>query len=223
MVSGENYSFLIPSQDHKPIYDGDKGPNTGGMGAYAPIKLVDAELMNKVENKIVKNIMSGLKAEGINYVGIIYVGIMVVSGEPYVLEFNVRFGDPETEAVLPMMKSDLLEKILLMKENQQFDFEWKKGYCVDVVLASKGYPGNYEKGKEIIIDKDMPSDISIYHAGTVSKDGKLFTNGGRVLNIAAIDDNIISARKKVYNAIKYISFENMYFRNDIGLKEEHRE
>ncbi len=222
MVNKDKYAFLIPSQDHKAIYENDKGPNTGGMGAYAPTTLISQDLLKKIENKIIRPLIEGLLKEGINYNGIIYVGIMVVKDDIYVLEFNVRFGDPETEAILPLMDNDLLENILLMKEGKDFNFKWKDGYCVDVVLASRGYPGQYEKGKEIFIDYNKLNDIYIYHAGTKIINNKLYTNGGRVLNVVAIESDIKKAREKVYNAIRYINFENMYYRKDIALKEELR-
>ncbi len=223
LISGENYAFFLPSQDHKQIYEGDRGPNTGGMGAYAPTTLIDNAILKKCEEKIIKRVIEGLIDEGLTYTGILYAGIMVYKNEPYVLEFNVRFGDPEIEALIPLLKSDLLETILLVKNQENFKLEWEKGYCVDVVLASKGYPGKYEKGKEIFISSEIPDDIYIYHAGTVIRGNKLLTNGGRVLNIAGKGKRIKEAREKVYSAIKYISFENMYYRRDIGLKEEKRQ
>ncbi len=220
VVSGNNYGFLIPSQDHKAVFEGDKGPNTGGMGAYAPTAVIDEKIIEKIERKIVIPVLEGFEAEGINYNGILYIGLMIDGGEPSVLEFNVRFGDPETEVVLPMMENDLLEALYLLEEGSKVDFKWKKGCCIDVVLASEGYPGKYPKGRVIEIDKNSISeDVYVFHAGTELKEGKIYTSGGRVLNVAAIGEDISDAGRKAYETVSKIHFDGMYFRKDIGYKE----
>jgi len=229
LLNRENYTFLIPSQDHKQVYDGDKGPNTGGMGAYAPTKLIDDTIMKKIEDKIVKRLINGLKIEEINYCGVLYLGLMIVEKEPFVLEFNIRFGDPETQAILPLLEDDLLEIILKIMEGEKLKLKWKDGYSVCVVLASKGYPGEYEKGKEIKFSSRHVAnsewkDIIVFHAGTKKKNGKFYTNGGRVLNICGRENSIKKARETVYSFIEEnVYFEGMHYRRDIGLKEERRE
>jgi len=229
LLNGENYVFLIPSQDHKPVFDGDRGPNTGGMGAYAPTKLIDVDIIKKIEEKIVKRLITGLQNEGINYKGVLYLGLMIVEKEPFVLEFNVRFGDPETQAILPLLEDDLLEVILKIMEGENVELKWKNGYSVCVVLASKGYPGKYEKGKEIKFSGRHVAniewkDIIVFHAGTKKKNEKFYTNGGRVLNVCGTSSDIKKAREIVYSFIeKNVYFEGMHYRRDIGLKEEKRE
>ncbi|MBA7684020.1 Phosphoribosylamine--glycine ligase [subsurface metagenome] len=223
LVSGNNYSFLISSQDHKPIFDEDKGPHTGGMGAYAPTSIIDESISDKIKKKIVEPLMDGFSRENIDYSGVLYLGLMIDKSEPYVLEFNVRFGDPEAQAILPLLKDDLIEVVLKMKHGENVELNWRRGSCVDVVLASKGYPGKYQKGIPISINRDnLPDDVYLFHAGTELKDGNFYTSGGRVLNVAAVGEDIFKARDKVYNAIPNIHFEGMHFRRDIGLKEVRR-
>ncbi len=218
MISGEKYVYLSPSQDHKPVFDGDNGPNTGGMGAYAPTSAISSSVMEKIDRKITKPVIDGLKERGIDYRGVLYLGLMIHSEEPGVLEFNVRLGDPEAQAVLGLMESDFLEAVLDLMENRKPDIKWKDGYVVDVVLASGGYPGSYRKGMEISMG-DIDEDIMLFHSGTRERDGVLYTDGGRVLNVAAAGKDIERAREKVYGAIEKINFEGMHYRTDIGLKE----
>jgi phosphoribosylamine--glycine ligase len=220
LISGDNYSFLIPSQDHKAAFEGDKGPNTGGMGAYAPTSLITEELLKRIDKKIMNPIMEGLKKEGLDYSGVLYLGLMLDGDDINVLEFNVRFGDPEAQVIFPMMENDLLEVILQMQRGEKLDLQWKQGCCVDVVLASEGYPGNYPKGRIINIDNSViPEDVCLFHAGTEYKGGNYYTTGGRVLNVSAVGSDIANAREKVYNAISNISFDGMHYRKDIGMKE----
>ncbi len=220
LLSGDNYSFLISSQDHKPVFEDDKGPNTGGMGAYSPTSLIDEEVMEKIKVKIIQPLIEGLQAERIKYSGVLYLGLMINKKEPYVLEFNVRFGDPETETILPLLENDLLEVILKLQAGEKIKLVWKEGSSIDVVLASEGYPGKYPEGRLISFKAEqLPSDVFIFHAGTEFKDGNFYTSGGRVLNVAAIGNDIYEARDKVYNAISNIHFDGMHFRKDIGLKE----
>jgi phosphoribosylamine--glycine ligase len=222
LLNGENYCFLISSQDHKPVFDGNKGPNTGGMGAYAPASLIDSAVMEKIDRKIMEPLIQGLGKEGIRYFGVLYLGLMIMDGEPRVLEFNVRFGDPETQAILPLMKNDLMEVLVEVAQGKKIELEWKNGYCVDIALASGGYPGKYEKGKKIFIPESTSENVCLFHAGTELKQDGFYTSGGRVLNVAATGDDIFQARERVYSAVKDIQFEGMHFRRDIGLKEQNR-
>ena len=210
---GANVKLMVSSQDHKRIFDDDKGPNTGGMGAYAPAKTCP-EL---VSGSIFENFLTGIKKEKLNYKGIIYAGIMLTAEGPKVLEFNVRFGDPETQALLPLMKNDLLDLFLATVDGElkKYKIIWVDGYCVSVVLASGGYPGKYETGKEIFRLKKI-KDAVVFHAGTKFENGKYFTNGGRVLNVSAIDTTLDKAIAKVYGNVEKIKFENMHYRRDIG-------
>ncbi len=222
LSDGENVLALTPSQDHKQIYDGDKGPNTGGMGAYSPAPVVDREIFNYCVDRIIKRTVLGMKKEGTPCRGVLYAGIMITEDGPKTLEFNVRFGDPETQAILPRMKSDLVDLILGTLEGNLADkkIEWSDKTCVCVVMASGGYPGSYEKGKEISGIKEAESldDIVVFHAGTKKEGQKILTNGGRVLGITGLDKGIKGAIKRTYKAVKIISFDNMYYRKDIGFK-----
>lgn len=222
-IDGNTIIPLIPSQDHKPVFDNDQGPNTGGMGAYAPAPLVNQEIFGKIMKKIFIPLMNGLKQEGKIFKGILYAGLMIKDSEPYVLEFNVRFGDPEIQAILPRLKTDLAQLIIATIEAklENFSLDWEEKYCICVVLASKGYPGNYEKNKEIIgLEKieGLP-DIFVFHAGTKKLDGNKFvSSGGRVLNVVALGENLSAAQRKVYKAIENVYFEGMHYRKDIGNK-----
>lgn len=219
---------LVSSQDHKRILDGDRGANTGGMGAYAPAALVNKEIFDKIIDKICIPLIKGLKNEGKIYKGMLYIGLMIKDGSPYVLEFNVRFGDPEIQAILPKLKSDFADVILKVVDNklEGLKLEWDDRVCLCVVLASGGYPGTYEKGKEIAgLEKiDGLRDLLVFHAGTKQEDSginelqkpRFFTNGGRVLNIVGLGKDIREAQQVVYRAIEGVSFDKMYYRKDIG-------
>ena len=217
---GKNIVPLASSQDHKRIYDGDRGRNTGGMGAYSPAPVVTDEIEQKVNSEILQPLISGLNKEGKTYIGMLYVGLMLSEGGPKVLEFNVRFGDPETQAILPRLKSDLTEAMVATIEGNldKIGLVWDRRPCICVVIASGGYPGNYEKGKEIFgLDKAAKlEDTVIFHAGTKKEGERYFTSGGRVLNIAALGEDLEKARTRAYQAIEKINFEKMYFRRDIG-------
>jgi phosphoribosylamine--glycine ligase len=219
LLNGENYSFLIASQDHKPVFDNDQGPNTGGMGAYAPASLIDGEILQKVDKKIMVPIIQGLKREGICYYGVLYLGLMIKDREPYVLEFNVRFGDPETQVVLPLMESDFMEVLLELERGEEPRLSWKSGYCVDVVLASGGYPGGYQKGKKISLPENINEQAILFHAGTQMGESGFYTSGGRVLNVSGLGEDIFRAREQAYKLIQNIHFEGMHYRRDIGQKE----
>jgi len=222
LCDGKNVLPLISSQDHKAVYDGDKGPNTGGMGAIAPAPVVNSRVLGKVIDRILNPLVNLFIKRGIEYRGVIYAGLMIIDEDPYVVEFNCRFGDPETEAVLPLMESDLGKLLFLTSKGDlsNTEIKCKDGYCCDVVLCSGGYPGKYEKGKEIhglekLKDK---RDVFVFHAGTKKEDNRLLTNGGRVLNIAAIGNTLQKAIERAYEHVKMINFEGMHYRKDIGFK-----
>lgn len=217
---GKNIVPLASSQDHKRIYDGDLGANTGGMGAYSPAPAVTDVLKQKVNTEILQPLLCGLNNAGKIYVGMLYLGLMLTEGGPKVLEFNVRFGDPETQAILPRLKNDLVEVMLATIEGNldKITLLWDSRPCVCVVLASGGYPQDYEKGKQIfgLQEAAKLADTVIFHAGTKKENENYFTSGGRVLNVAALGDNLEKAKARAYEAIEKINFEKMYFRRDIG-------
>ncbi len=222
LMAGENYTFLLPSQDHKPLNDGDMGPNTGGMGAYAPTSLITKKILKKIDTQIVKPVVEGIKREGMKYYGVLYIGLMLVDNSLYVLEFNVRFGDPETQAILPLMDSDLMEIFLKIKSGEKTKIKWKNGFCVNVVLASEGYPGTYKEEIKITMPDSSEEEVFIFHSGTVYKNNSFWTAGGRVLSVSATGQNINTARSKVYNVVSKINFNGMHFRKDIAKKEVDR-
>lgn len=219
VTDGEDIKLMAIAQDHKRAYDGDTGPNTGGMGAYSPVPFVGKELIEKIMRRIIYPTVEGLAKEGIVYKGVLYCGLMVdKSGEPYVLEFNCRFGDPEAQAILPLLKTDLYEVIGATCESllRKVKIEMFENFSTAVVIASKGYPENYEKGKEITGDLSEKDDSIIFHAGTIVKDNKLLTNGGRVLNVVGIGNTLRKSLEIAYGRIENISFEGMFYRKDIG-------
>jgi len=222
ITDGENFIPLVPSQDHKPVFDGDVGPNTGGMGAYTPAPVVNEKLQTKIFDQVLGPIIQGLKAEGISYRGVIYAGLMINGEDIWVLEFNARFGDPETQAILPLMESDLLPLLMAASEGDLSGVEvkWRDGAAVCVVIASGGYPGEYQKGKEIhgLEALGGEKDIIVFHAGTKRVDGKFITDGGRVLGVTAVGSDIRDAIERCYRAVEKIEFENMHYRRDIGQK-----
>lgn len=205
---------FISSKDHKQIYDEDKGPNTGGMGAIAPNPYVTEEVIKEFNEKILNPTLKGIKEENFDYKGIIFFGVMITKNGAYLLEYNVRMGDPETQAVLPLMDSDLVELIeaSLNNELSSFDLKWKNGNCCCVVAVSEGYPGKYEKGFKI----NMPKEVDSFIAGGIFKGGNLLTNGGRVLCTYAVENNLEDSINKAYEEMNKIDFHGMYFRKDIG-------
>jgi phosphoribosylamine--glycine ligase len=210
------------SQDHKAIYDGDKGPNTGGMGAYSPAPVLSDDFLKQIEKTILKPTIDGLRKEDCEYRGVLYCGLMMTESGPKVLEYNVRFGDPETQVVIPRLKSDIVPILLACADGElgKTKAEWTDEAAVCVVLASKGYPGNYEKGKPIEgLDKasKIPGAL-IFHAGTATKNKKIVTNGGRVIGATALAEDIPAAIKRAYECVEAIHFENKYCRTDIGKK-----
>ncbi|OCL28486.1 phosphoribosylamine--glycine ligase [Orenia metallireducens] len=220
-TDGQTIVPMIPSQDHKPAYDGDKGPNTGGMGAYAPAPIATEELMAKVYEEILVPTIEGLKKEGIIFKGVLYSGLMIVDGEAKVIEYNVRFGDPEAEVVLPLLKNDLVDIIEAIIEDrlEAVDIEWLNQTSVCVIMASGGYPVAYEKGKEISgIEEAEAEDIIVFQAGTDFKDDKLVTAGGRVLGVTALGNGYQATIDRAYEGVKKIDFADAHYRKDIGAK-----
>ena len=217
-TDGKTIVPMITSCDHKRAGDGDTGLNTGGMGTFSPCPFWTDELAGEVLNKIMIPTMNAMNAEGRTFKGCLYFGLMRTPDGMKVVEYNSRFGDPETQVVLPMLKTDLMEIFLAVTEERlaDIDIEWQDGACVCVVLASGGYPVSYRKGEEITIG-DV-GDCTVIHAGTAIKDGKLVTNGGRVLGVVARGADIDEARKKAYAACENISWNGMYYRHDIGIK-----
>ncbi len=219
-TDGRDIQLFLPSQDHKPVYDGDRGPNTGGMGAYCPVPFCNQALLDDIKKEIIDPTLRGIREEKLNYRGAIYFGLMITAQGPKLLEYNVRLGDPETEVILPALKSSLLQLILscLNGTLQDTPLEFNDGYFVDVVMASGGYPGNYETGFEIQGLAELHADAMVFHAGTREMDGKIVTSGGRVLNIVAKAGELKDAIKAVYAEVGKIYFKNMYYRKDIGVK-----
>ena len=209
---------MISVKDHKQIFDGNKGPNTGGMGTVSPNPFITEEIEAMFKADILDPFLAGLRKDNIDYRGVIFIGLMIDNKKAKVLEFNVRFGDPETQSIMLRLESDLFKIMWQTANNQLYDAEvkWNDKTVATLVLASEGYPGKYEKGKVISGLKET-QDVVIFHAGTKQINGEIVTNGGRVLNICAIADSLDEARSKVYSAAKVIDFEGKYYRNDIGL------
>ncbi len=230
-LQGEEASFMaftdgatiipmVSAQDHKRVADNDTGPNTGGMGAYSPAPVITRELESLVIDKIMMPTINGLKAEGIKYKGILYAGLMINEGRPYVLEFNCRLGDPETQPVLFRLESDLMDIFMAIADEKLSDItvQWKDDPSVCVVLASGGYPGEYQKGKVIEgLDKSL-KNVVVFHAGTSFNNDNIVTNGGRVLGVTASGKDIMAAKQAAYEAIQNIHFDGMHYRKDIADK-----
>ena len=218
-TDGKTVVPMVSACDYKPAFDGNTGPNTGGMGSYSPPHFATPELYQTVNETILKPTVKALADEGRPYKGVLYGGSMITRDGPKVLEFNARFGDPETQIVLPLLKTDLVD-IMLAVINGSLDrmvIEWSEQACVGVVLASGGYPGKYRTGFAISGLEDVDKDIMIFHAGTKPDSGRVVTGGGRVLSVVATGKTLAVARGKVYNNIKRISFEDCYYRKDIAL------
>ena len=220
VCNGLNYVILNNAQDHKRIFDDDLGPNTGGMGAYAPTPLYNKELEEKIKCQIIEPTLEAMIKEGSPYSGFLYFGLMLVNGEPYVIEYNVRMGDPETQVVIPMMKNSLLDLLLSTLDNNldSFEYQNKDGYCITVVLAAEGYPGIYEKGYLISGLNNLDNDL-VFHAGTsFDKNNSFITSGGRILNAIGFGKTLESAIHDAYRVVNKIGFKNMYYRKDIAKK-----
>ncbi len=222
-VDGEDILPMAPAQDYKRVGDGDTGPNTGGMGSYSPVPALSDEDYRRAVEEILRPTARALAARGIRYRGILYAGLILTSEGPKVLEFNVRFGDPETQAVLPRLKSDLVEAMLAVVEGRlaSTNLEWRDDACVTVVVASGGYPADYAKGYPIsgLDEAGAMEDVTVFHAGTRLGDGgRIITDGGRVLNVSALGRDFAHARARAYEAVERIRFQDMYYRGDIALR-----
>ncbi len=212
---------MATSQDHKRIFDDDKGPNTGGMGAYSPTPIIDETLAKKIQEKVIDKTIQALSNEGITFKGFLYAGIMIKDGEPNVLEYNVRMGDPECQPITMRMDFDLYDYLVACTEGKLSEMpkpSWKNKSAVCVVLASEGYPESYPKNEEIIDLDSVSENVQVFHAGTKNQDGKILTNGGRVLGVTALGDTLESAIANAYAAAEKISWPHKYCRTDIGKK-----
>jgi phosphoribosylamine---glycine ligase len=220
ITDGEDVLPLIGAQDHKRAFDGDKGLNTGGMGAYSPAPVLTPDVVEKTIERILKPTVRAMKERGRTYVGVLFAGLMIKDGEPKLIEFNCRFGDPETQVILPRLKSDLLTVLLAARDHvlDQIDLRWHDDVALTVVMAAKGYPGDYPKGSQIRgleAAAKLPG-VTIFHAGTAVKDGKIVANGGRVLNITATAKTVREARARAYAAVDAIDWPQGFCRRDIA-------
>ena len=217
LTDGKSYKILPTAKDYKRIGDGDTGLNTGGMGAVSPVPFADAVLMEKIETRIVKPTVEGLQKDGIEYKGFVFIGLINVKGEPMVIEYNVRMGDPETEVVMPRVKSDLVELFQAVgaQKLDEVTLEIDERSATTIIIASGGYPEDYVKGK-VISGIENVTDSIVFHAGTKEENGAIVTNGGRVLAITSYGNDFQEAVKKSYESIAKIQFDKMYFRKDIG-------
>ena len=219
---GNSFECFGTAQDHKRVLEGDKGKNTGGMGAYSPSRLINNELQEKIINKIIKPTLKGLSKLGSKYKGFLYTGLMIVKDEPFLIEYNVRMGDPECQTILPKLKTDMIDIILACCEERlnEIEIEWldKKSLCI--VMCSNGYPENFEKNIEIEnLDKIILNNNDyLFHAGTIKKDNKYYSVGGRVLNFVSLSDEFITARTNILNKLKKLNWKNGFYRKDIGYK-----
>jgi len=218
LSDGVNYKILPEAKDYKRINDGDQGLNTGGMGAVSPVVFANESFLRKVEEKVVKPTLVGLQKENIRYKGFIFIGLMKVNGEPYVIEYNARMGDPETEVVLPRIQTDFAELMLATAQGEldKMTIQVSPQTAVTTVVVSGGYPNEYEKGK-IISDLDRLEDVTAFHAGTLTKDGQVITNGGRVLALTALANSLENAVRKSQEAARTVQFDGKHYRKDIGL------
>ena len=227
MADGKNILPLATSQDHKPVGDGDTGPNTGGMGAYTPAPVVSDAMHIRAMQEVILPTIEGMAADGAPFTGFLYAGLMIsADGEPKVLEFNVRFGDPETQPILMRLQSDLPELCLAAVNGQldQHSALWDPRACLGVVIAAEGYPGDYEKGRQISgLDSDFPEHVKVFHAGTALADDGVVTSGGRVLCVCALGGDVTKAQSEAYEACKKIHWNGAFTRSDIGQKAVNRE
>ena len=219
---GRTVATMPPAQDHKRVFDGDQGPNTGGMGAFAPSPLASAAMIDEATRAVLLPTIDGLRAEGMPFVGVLYAGLMLTREGPRVLEFNCRFGDPETQAIMMLLESDLLDVIEACLAGRLADVQvrWRAGAAATVVLAAGGYPGSYERGK-LINGLDAASGVDgvvVFHAGTTRVGGDVATNGGRVLNVSALGETLPAALKRAYAAAERVHFDGAHFRRDIGVR-----
>jgi phosphoribosylamine--glycine ligase len=221
-TDGKTVSPMVPACDYKKIGDNDEGPNTGGMGSYSPPGFFSAQMAQKATNDILLPTVDAMAKEGFLYKGVLYAGLMIVDGEPVVLEFNARFGDPETQVILPLLKTDLVDILMAVVQGNldRLRIEWSREACVGVVMASGGYPGRYETGFAIRGIDSLDEDVLVFHAGTKSGGERvIYTDGGRVLSVVGVGRDMADAREKVYRNITGIQFQGCYYRKDIALRE----
>ena len=221
-TDGKTVSPMVPACDYKKIGDNDQGPNTGGMGSYSPPGFFSAQMAQKITKDILLPTVKAMAREGFLCKGVLYAGLMIVDGEPVVLEFNARFGDPETQVILPLLKTDLVDILMAVVQGNvdRLKIEWSPEACVGVVVASGGYPGSYKTGFPIQGIDSVDKDALVFHAGTkLGKDGVIYTEGGRVLTVVGVGQDMAEAREKVYRNISNIYFEGCYYRKDIALRE----
>jgi phosphoribosylamine--glycine ligase len=221
-TDGKTVSPMVPACDYKKIGDGDQGPNTGGMGSYSPPGFFSAGMTKKVTKDILLPTVKAMAKEGLPYKGVLYAGLMIVDGEPVVLEFNARFGDPETQVILPLLKTDLVDILMAVVQGNldRVKIEWSSEACVGVVMSSGGYPGSYKTGFPIQGIDSVDKDVLVFHAGTkLGNNGIIYTDGGRVLTVVGVDQDMAEAREKVYRNIPNIYFEGCHYRKDIALRE----
>ncbi len=222
LTDGKNIIPLTPAQDHKAVFDGDEGPNTGGMGSFSPVPFISKELEEEICNKIMKPSIKAFQKEGINYKGIIYTGLILTSTGPKVLDFNTRFGDPETQVILPRLKNDLVEiiEMVLAGRLAEIKLEWDKRTAICVILAAGGYPITYKTGMEIkgLDNLKKYDDVLVFHSGTRKEDNCYYSDGGRVLGITTLGDGLFDAINQIYDYIEEVEFEDMHYRTDIGVR-----
>jgi phosphoribosylamine--glycine ligase len=218
---------LVGAQDHKRVFDGDKGPNTGGMGAYSPAPVLTPEVIEKTIERILKPTVRAMADRGRHYVGVLFAGLMIKNGEPKLIEYNCRFGDPETQVLLTRLKSDLLTALLAARDGvlDQIDLRWSDEAALTVVMAADGYPGDYEKGSEIrgLYEAQRLPGVQVFHAGTARKDSMIVAAGGRVLNITATGQTVREAQQRAYAAVDAIDWPQGFCRRDIGWRAIARE
>jgi len=222
ITDGKTIKKFGTAQDHKRVLEGDLGNNTGGMGAYSPSRLIDDKLEKKITDRIVEPTIRGLKATGTNYKGFLYVGLMIVKGDPYLIEYNVRMGDPECQTILPKLNSSLLNIFIACCEGKldQCEINWNNKKSLCIVVCSKGYPGTFKKNLLInnIEEIKLSADEYLYHAGTTRINNKVFSSGGRVLNFVCLSKDFLEARKKIFNLINQLAWDEGFYRKDIGYK-----
>jgi phosphoribosylamine---glycine ligase len=220
LVDGRSYLLFPTAQDHKQLYDGNRGPNTGGMGTFSPSQWLDAALLQQIREQILDPFLRGIQKDRLQFRGLLFPGLMLTKDGPRVLEFNCRFGDPETQVLLPRLKTDIVD-LLEATISEQLDTvtaEWDTGSAVCVVMASGGYPGHYKTGKTIIglADANQMAGVTVFHAGTQTGENRILTAGGRVLGVTAVGDTLLAAKRRAYDAVDKIEFDGSYFRRDIG-------
>jgi len=220
LVDGRSYLLFPTAQDHKQLYDGNQGPNTGGMGTFSPSHRLGATLLQEIREKILDPFMRGIQKDHLRFRGLIFPGLMLTKDGPRVLEFNCRFGDPETQVILPRLKSDIVDlfEATITGRLDTVTAEWDTRSAVCVVLASGGYPGDYKTGKTIVglEHADQMEDVIVFHAGTQRREHRILTSGGRVLGVTAVGDTLLAAKRRAYDAVAKIEFDGSYFRHDIG-------